>query len=42
MTLSMKQKKNQGHENRLLAVKKEGVGEGRSGSLGLTDANWYI
>ena len=36
----MKQKKTHGHRERLVVAKERGVGEGRTGSLGLADANW--
>ena len=29
-------------ENCMVVAKGKGVGEGRSGSLGLADANWYV
>ena len=39
LNLSMKQKQNQNIENRLAVAKRE---EGRTGSLGLADINYYI
>ena len=41
MNISKKQKQTH-RENRLVVAKGEGVGEGRTGSLGLADANYYI
>ena len=29
-------------ENCMVVAKGKGVGEGRSGNLGLADANWYV
>ena len=42
MNLSMKQKQNRGQRIDWWSSRGTGVGEGRSGSLGLADANWYI
>ena len=42
MNLSVKQKQNQGQRIDWWLPRGRGVGEGRSGSLGLADANCYI
>ena len=41
MNFSMKQNRLTDTENRLVIAKGEGDGEGRIGSLGLADANYY-
>ena len=43
MNLSMENRnKIRDTENSMVVAKGKGVGEGRSGSLGLADANWYV
>ena len=42
MNLPMKQKQNQRHKKQTAGANGEEVREGRSGSLGLTDVNWYV
>ena len=42
MNLSTKQKQTHGHGEQICGSQWGGVGEGRIGSLGLADANYYI